>query len=175
MQRVMVVGISSGVGKSTFAKKLANVLDLPVHHLDTLYWKPNWVETSSEEFSFLQREVAAQESWIIEGNYNSTFGIRTERADTIIYLELPLRVCLYRVFKRWLTNIGKTRSDMASGCKEKIDYAFIKFIVTTYRPRKRKMADRLQHFLESGPDKKVIRLKGKKAIKSYIKTVDKVN
>lgn len=175
MRRVMVVGISSGVGKSTFAKKLANALDLPVYHLDTFYWKPHWVEAPQEEFSFLQREVVAQESWIIEGNYNSTFGIRTERADTIIYLELPLRVCLFRVFKRWLKNMGKTRSDMANGCKEKIDYAFIKFVVTTYRPRKRKMGDRLQRFIESGVNKKVIRLKGKKAINSYIRILNKAN
>lgn len=100
MNRIMVIGISPpGVGKSTFARRLGNILNLKVYHLDAYYWKPNWIEAPYEEFANAQKEIVKKSQWIIEGNYNKTFDIRAEHADTIIYLELPLRVCLYRVVK----------------------------------------------------------------------------
>lgn len=167
VKRIMVVGISSGVGKSTFARKLGEALDIPVYHLDALFWRPNWMQAPLEEFSEAQRQIVNQDEWIIEGNYTPTFKIRTERADTIIYLELPLHVCLYRVLKRWAMHIGKTRPDMAKGCKEKIDWAFIKFILTTYYPRKNKMAERFKMF-QSADSKTVIMLRNKQEIRSYL-------
>ncbi|WP_416825450.1 topology modulation protein [Ectobacillus polymachus] len=168
--RIMVIGVSAGVGKSTFARKLGEALHIRVYHLDALYWKPGWVEASTVEFSTAQQEIVNQLQWIMEGNYSKTFEIRVEHADTIIYLELPLYICLYRVIKRWITNIGKTRPDMGEGCKEKIDRDFIKFIYTTYSPRKKRMEERMQLFQMLG-SKKVIMLKSKREINSYLENV----
>jgi adenylate kinase family enzyme len=173
MNRIMVMGVSAGVGKSTFARKLGELLDINVYHLDALYWKPNWVEASLEEFSASQQEIVTLDQWIIEGNYSSTYDIRAQKADTIIYLELPLFVCLYRVFKRWVLNIGQTRPDMGTGCKEKLDYEFLKFICTTYYTRKKKMKNRLQAFKEMDSQKNIIMLKSKKEIQSYLETLPK--
>lgn len=171
MKKIMVIGTSAGVGKSTFARELGESLNLPVVHLDRLFWKPNWVEASLVEFTKAQQEIVIQDQWIIEGNYTNTFDLRAAHADTMIYLELPLHVCLYRVVKRWLMNLGKTRPDMTAGCEEKLDWEFIKFIITTYYPRKQKMNDRLQNFLKTGPAKQVITLKSKKEIRSYLEKV----
>ncbi|MFD2045984.1 DNA topology modulation protein [Ornithinibacillus salinisoli] len=171
MRRIMVIGISSGVGKSTFAQKLGKALHLNVYHLDALFWKPGWVEASLEEFSKAQQEIVNQREWIIEGNYSNTFDIRAEHADTIIYLELPLHVCLYRVVKRWLMNIGRTRPDMGEGCKEKLDWDFMKFIFTTYYPRKRKMNERFQSLQSLGSKKEIIILRSKKEIHSYLEYI----
>lgn len=168
MNRIMVMGVSAGAGKSTFARKLGSKLGIDVYHLDAFFWKPNWVQASSEEFSASNQEIVNRHQWIIEGNYSSTYDIRSARADTIIYLELPLIICLYRVVKRWLMNIGKTRPDMGVGCKEKLDYQFIKFIVTTYHPRKKKMRVRFRAFQEADPSKKIIILKGRKEIQAYL-------
>lgn len=167
----MVIGVSAGVGKSTFARRLGEALHIDVHHLDTYYWKPNWVEASLEEFSNAQHEVVNQDQWIIEGNYSNTFEIRAEHADTIVYLELPLHVCLYRVIKRRVMNIGKTRPDMGEGCKEKIDWKFIKFIITTYYPRKRKMGERFNSFQSFGQPKDIITLKSKQEIHSFLENI----
>ncbi|RTR35707.1 topology modulation protein [Robertmurraya yapensis] len=164
MKRIMVIGVSAGVGKSTFAKSLGEKLNIKVHHLDTFYWKPNWIEASRDELVHAQEQIIDDKEWIIEGNYTDTFQVRVEKADTLIYLELPLYVCLYRVLKRRIIYHGKTRSDMTVGCPEKIDWAFIKFILTTYFPRKRKMAERFQNY-----DKKVIVLKNRKEIKTFLK------
>jgi adenylate kinase family enzyme len=173
MKRIMVMGVSPGVGKSTFARELGKILEIDVCHLDTLYWKPNWVEASLEEFTARQQEVVVQDQWIIEGNYNSTYVIREQHADTIIYLELPLFVCLYRVFKRWICHIGKTRPDMGKDCKEKLDYQFLKFICSTYYSRKKMMKDRFQVLIENDSHINIVLLKNKADIRSYIQTLDK--
>ncbi|WP_078433378.1 topology modulation protein [Metabacillus halosaccharovorans] len=149
MKKIMVIGVSAGAGKSTFARKLSDFLQINVHHLDTMYWEPGWVEASFEDFKSRQLEVINQQEWIIEGNYRNTFEMRVEKADTIIYIEKPLTVCLYRVMKRWLTNIGKDRPDRAIGCNEKIDMAFIKFICSTYFQRKKKMRQQLEKLKSS--------------------------
>jgi adenylate kinase family enzyme len=175
MNRIMVMGVSAGVGKSTFARKLGELLEVSVYHLDALYWKPEWKEASLEEFADDQQKIVSLDQWIIEGNYSNTYDIRVQNADTIIYLELPLIVCLYRVFKRWIQNIGKTRPDMGEGCKEKLDFQFLKFICTTYYPRKKKMESRLQAFKGTGSQKNIIKLKNKKEIHSYLETLSHGN
>lgn len=168
MRRIMVIGVSAGVGKSTFARELGSILDIDVCHLDRLYWKPNWIVAPAEEFIEKQRKIVKREQWIIEGNYTSTSDIRMSYADTIIYVELPLRVCLYRVFKRWISHIGKTRIDMGEGCNEKLDIQFLSFILKTYHSRKRNMAAKFQQLEAEGSLINIIRLKSKASIRSYL-------
>ncbi|MEH7387185.1 topology modulation protein [Bacillus sp. JJ1521] len=164
MKKIMVIGISSGVGKSTFAGKLGNKIGIDVYHLDSYFWKPGWVEASYEEFTAAQEEILSKDSWIIDGNYSGTFELRAKQADTIIYLEIPRYQCLFRVLKRYFTHIGKKRPDL--GCTEKIDWEFIKFIWTTYKPRIDKMQERLNRLSQ---DNTVIILRGKKEINDFIK------
>lgn len=177
MQRILVMGVSSGAGKSTFARRLGDAQGLPVYHLDAIFWKPGWIEASPEEFVSRQAAIAVQDSWIIEGNYtgdryNDGFRLRAARADTLIYLEVPLAVCLFRVVKRWLTHLGQTRPDMGAGCPEKLDWEFLHFIITTYRQRRRAIHDRLQAFEASGPDKRAVWLRGRPAIADYLRALE---
>ena len=168
MKRIMVLGVSAGVGKSTFAKKLGEKLDIDVYHLDRFYWEPGWQEATLEDFSERQRNVVGKEQWIIEGNYRNTYEIRAEKADTIIYLELPLTTCLFRVLKRWWTHRGSTRPDLGEGCCERMEAEFLKFIVTPYRKRKKNMQERLLSFQEIGREKQVIQLRSKKDIQKFL-------
>lgn len=169
MQRIMVLGVSSGVGKSSFSRRLADISAIPVYHLDACFWKPGWVESSKEEFSEKQQQLVEQDRWIIEGNYTGTYEIRSQKADTFIYLELPLAVCLYRVVKRRIMNHGKTRPDMAIGCPEKLDKGFLKFIISTYSARKVKMRKRMEQFIEESPHNQVIFLRNRKEIEGFLK------
>lgn len=173
MNKVMVIGVSAGVGKSTFARQLGKMAGIEVIHLDRLYWKPNWVEAAAEEFSAAQQQVVQNDQWIIEGNFTGTFTIREPHADTVIYLELPLRVCLYRVLKRRVQFHGKTRNDIGEGCKEKIDKAFLKFILTTFGPRKKTMRERIRRYKEEG--KTVHYLKTSAQIDGFLKTYERGN
>ena len=47
--RIVVIGATSS-GKSTFAKQLADRLDMKFIELDALHWEPNWKEASLEDF-----------------------------------------------------------------------------------------------------------------------------
>lgn len=169
MQRIIVLGVSSGVGKSSFSRKLADISGIPVHHLDAYFWKPGWVESNDEEFGEKQKILVEHDRWIIEGNYTGTYDIRRQKADTIIYLELPLAVCLYRVVKRRIMNHGKTRPDMAVGCPEKLDKGFLRFIISTYSGRKAKMRKRMEQFIEESPQNQVIFLRNQKEIDGFLK------
>ncbi len=169
MEKIIVMGVSAGAGKSTFAAKLGEKLSLPVYHLDSYYWKPGWIEAELEEFKAAQKNIVKTEKWIIDGNYTATADIRLAEADTLIYLELPLSVCLYRVLKRWLANIGRTRPDLGEGCPEKMDLAFLKFIITTYSARKVKMRERMRAFQNARPRNTVIFLSSKKQIEGFFK------
>ncbi len=56
MQRIAILGCSGG-GKSTLARALGEALDLPVVHLDQLYWLPGWVERDKAGFRALQARL----------------------------------------------------------------------------------------------------------------------
>ena len=140
MKRIIILGCS-GSGKSTFARALGAALNRPVIHLDNLYWKPGWVETPRPEFSELQRELVQGEMWIIDGNYSATLDIRLEAADTILYFDLPRRVCLWSVIRRVVTHYGRSRPDLAPGCPEKFDFGFL---LLTWNHRRRSRPGVLQ-------------------------------
>ena len=130
MNRILVIG-SSGSGKSTFARQLAQRLDLPLVSLDYHYWQPGWVPTEEPVWQARVAELVAKDRWVIEGNYASTFPLRMPRADTIIWLDPPRLLCLWGAVRRWWQHRGKeTRDDMAPGCPEKIDWEFVKYIWT---------------------------------------------
>lgn len=173
MQRIMVTGVSPGAGKTTFARRLGEVVNLPVYHLDAYYWKPGWVETDKKEFRHKQMELANEPCWIIEGNYSNTMDIRLPACDTLIQLELPLWCCLWRVVKRRIQYRKKPRPDMAQGCPEKLDRAFLNFIVTTYRDRKKKQRALMKEFTLEYPDKHVHVLHTQKEIQAFLLQIGK--
>ena len=102
-RRIAIVG-APGSGKSTLARRLQAVLELPLYHLDDLYWLPGWRRTDVELFAESQRAIAALEEWIIDGNHFATLPIRLARADAICIMDVPTIVALWgflsRAFRR---------------------------------------------------------------------------
>jgi adenylate kinase family enzyme len=128
MQRVLIIG-PCGSGKSTLARELGPRLGLPVFHMDQLNWKPGWVESSKDEIRERLAAITATNCWLIDGNYGGTLEPRLERADTVLYLDYPIRLCLARLLKRIWTYRGKTRPDMTEGCPERFDLAFLFYLI----------------------------------------------
>ncbi|MCD5322426.1 MULTISPECIES: DNA topology modulation protein [Pontibacillus] len=159
MKRVIVIG-SPGAGKSTFSKRLGRLVNEEVYHLDQLFWLPGWVMRERDEFIALQEEVMNQASWIIDGNYGGTLGVRLEKADTVIWIDPPRKVCLYRILKRYFLNRNQTRPDMTEGCEEKLDWEFIKYVWNFRRDKRPKLNEQLHkaarhktiHVIESSKD-----------------------
>lgn len=146
MKRIAIIGCG-GAGKTTFALELGRMLGIEVFHLDALHWKPGWVAPPREEWRETQERLVERDSWIIDGNYGADLDIRCARADTIILLDFPRRICLWRAVKRWLTHRGKSRPDMGPGCPEAIDWEFIKWIWNFNKLSRPKVIQRLnEHF-----------------------------
>lgn len=128
MRRVMMIG-PCGSGKSTLARELAPRMGLPLIHMDQLGWQEGWVETSKADLHSRLADAVAGEEWLIEGNYGSTLGPRLERADTVIYLDFPISLCLRRLLRRIITHHGRSRPDMPDNCPERFDPAFFWYVM----------------------------------------------
>ena len=97
MKRVMIFG-GSGAGKSTLARKIGAITGLPVIHIDPMYFRPGWVQRPKQETRALVLETTTREAWVFEGNHHSTFRQRIARADTVIYLDFPTWLRMWRGF-----------------------------------------------------------------------------
>lgn len=167
MKKVALIG-SGGAGKSTLARQLGEELNIEVYHLDSLFWKPNWVGVSKDEQRNIQQDLVEKESWIIDGNYGGTMEIRLDAADTIIFLDISRFTCLFRVIKRSIKYRNRTRPDMGEGCNEKLDIEFLKWI-WQYPNKKR------PHILASlkilSDTKQIIILKSPREVRSFLETI----
>ena len=127
MQRILIVG-SGGAGKSTLSRRLSEILDIEVIHLDSLFWKPGWIESDPAEWQKTLESIMSRDSWIIDGNYSRTLPKRLEACDTVVFLDLPRIVCLWGALKRVVRHYGRTRPDMPEGCPERFDFEFLRWI-----------------------------------------------
>lgn len=147
MQRILIIG-GNGCGKTTFAKKISDQLNLPLIHLDRLYWKDNWKSVSDHEFDELLLPVLHQPKWIIDGNILRTLPTRLTYCDTVIYMDFSSVRCVCGVLKRVVTNYGKSRPDMGGFCPEGFDkeeLAFIKSVWKFNRNNRKRIYDLLEH------------------------------
>ena len=126
-RKVLVIG-SGGAGKSTFARRLGEILGIDVVHLDALYWKPGWIESSKAEWAETVRGVLKRDTWIMDGNYSGTLLERIDACDAVIFLDLPRTTCLWRVMLRRAMYRNATRPDMAKGCREHLSLEFFAWI-----------------------------------------------
>lgn len=149
MRRVMVVG-QPGSGKSTFARRLGAATGLPVVHIDTIHWQPGWVERPWPEKDRLVAEVHARDAWIFEGGHSRSWPERLARADTLIWLDVTLPRRLWRVLRRTLTGLGRTRPDLPEHCPERLDRGYLGFLAYIWRTR-RSARDRIAAIFADPP------------------------
>jgi adenylate kinase family enzyme len=101
MRRVVVIASASGNGKTTLGRELAERLDVPFLELDALVHGPGWVETPDAELRELVEPVLARDGWVIDGSYRRKLGtLVLDAADTVVWLDLPVRVWLPRLLRR---------------------------------------------------------------------------
>jgi adenylate kinase family enzyme len=164
VKRVAVIGCG-GSGKTTLARELGARLGIEVVHLDGLYYRADWSTTPPDEWEAVQRRLVAQPSWIIEGNYGSTMPNRLAAADTIIYLDLSTRECLWSVLRRRLKFRGRSRPDL--GVYDRINWQFIRFIWSFRRTRRPLILALIDEHKQPGST--VVRLMSRRAANEFVR------
>jgi adenylate kinase family enzyme len=149
---VIVVGPSCA-GKSTLAQRLADVLEVPFVELDALYWRPGWEGTPDDEFMGRIEAATAGDGWVVAGAYHrQTTPTIWPRADTVVWLDIPLRTTTWRILRRswsrwrtrellWGTNEEKFWQQLKVWSEEE---SLIGYTWRTHREKRRRYAGAMQ-------------------------------
>lgn len=107
MDRVIILG-RGGAGKSTLARRLAELTKLPVIELDKIFWQPGLAPTPRDEWVAVQERLIREERWIMDGDLGpyDAVEVRLRAADTILFLDFSLVRCAWRAIHRAPENSG---------------------------------------------------------------------
>ena len=103
-KNINVVGTSAS-GKSTFSKELAATLSIQYIEMDALFWKPNWQESTINEFLPKIEAAIANDGWVLDGNYSRTASIKWAKVSTIVWIDYSLSRTVFQAFKRAIQRI----------------------------------------------------------------------
>jgi adenylate kinase family enzyme len=122
-RRICIQGIS-GSGKTTLGRTLAGRLGVQFVETDALVHTPGWTETPDAELRARLEPVVTGDGWVIDSDYRRKIGTYVlEHADTVVWLDLPLHVCLGRLRRRTFGRI-RTGEELWNGNRESWRGAF---------------------------------------------------
>ena len=164
MKRVLVIG--SGVaGKTTLALEVGMITALPVVHLDRLHWGRNWAIPDRDTWHRRLKDAIAEDAWILDGNYSGSLPLRLPQADTVLFLDLPPHICVWRAIRRSQHYRSMTRPDMAPGCEEKLTLSFLYW---TWTFRRRKVPVMTKMIRDHAPHADVVVMKSQSDVERYL-------
>ena len=121
--RVVLIG-TTGAGKTTMAARIARALDMPHIEFDALRHGPNWTETPDDVFRERLRPELQGSRWVGDGNYSLARDIVWSKATMLVWLDYPIQVVLWRLFRRTLRR-GILREQLWHGNTERLRWQFL--------------------------------------------------
>ncbi|MGL4575366.1 MAG: hypothetical protein ACRCV9_11310 [Burkholderiaceae bacterium] len=174
-QRIQLIG-GSGSGKSTIAQQLAQRLNAVYCDLDDLHWDPQWIEVPNDVMFARLAPVAAQERWIIAGNYPQTWPMLWPRLDLLIWLDLPLHVKVWRTLRRTFKRAWR-REPCCNGNYESLVRLFTRdsvvlYLIQTHAQRQREYTAQMNR--RDRPPFTFVRLRTQREVSAFVeKLTDK--
>ena len=162
-KKIAVIG-APGTGKTTLAKKISKIYNIPVTHIDGIHHLQNWEIRDKKERDKIILEIVEKERWIIDGTYKSTLKTRLEKADLIIWLDFSTFAQIKGVMERYLKNKGAEKPEIP-GCKEKMDKEFLTYVLK-YNKNKRKI---ILENLENIDKEKVLIFKNRNQVNKWVR------
>ena len=162
--KIAVIGYS-GAGKSTLAAGLAEFYGLPLLYLDTVQFTAGWRERDRDEARSMAAEFMKQDGWVIDGNYAGFYQKeRLSAADLIVFLDFPRRICFPAAVKRRFQYRGRARESMAEGCGERLDPAFLCWLL--WRGRTKAHRAHYREICQTYPEKTAV-LKNRREVRRF--------
>lgn len=162
MERIVILG-SSGAGKSTLAKELSDVLEFEVFHLDRFFWSGERLEKTSGIGKL--RDIVQKSHWIIDGNYlRLSEELHLDKADTIIFLDMPPWLCFWSVLQRHRKHYKNSPDDIPKGYASKLSLLRLLKILTFPLHGRRKIKQKLWEH----NSKQIVWLRSRKEVKAFL-------
>jgi adenylate kinase family enzyme len=147
--RIVVVG-TTGAGKTTLARRIAALLELPHIELDAINWQSGWRDLTRhdpEEFIRRVAEAIEAEAWVVDGNYGPVRDRVWQRATHVVWLDYERPVIMARVICRSFLR-AVLRTELWAGNRERWRHLLrpshpIRWAWSTWDRRRRETAERL--------------------------------
>lgn len=142
--RINVIG-TSGSGKTTFGRELADILKIPFIEMDAIFWGPDWNHLEDEVFFYRLANALEGDDWVLDGNYERTLPVKWERVEVVIWLDFSfprtLRQAVSRAARRL---ISRQEIWPGTGNRESLRMLFSKesivlWTITTYGRRRKQI------------------------------------
>lgn len=166
-----------GTGKTTFAKKLSEILNIENVSMDDLYWSHNWARPDLNEFYSKVLEVLLWEKCILDGNYHDRmFKERIQRADVIVLLNLKTSVAIKGFVSRGFTRFIGVHDNLPKNIingkkyKPKWELTFRNF-VRVLRFKKRVIPMMQDELREESLINRVVMIQTRKHLNSLIREI----
>ena len=121
--RIVVLG-TTGSGKTTVARALAQGLTIPHVELDAFRFDPNWTEVPNDIFRERISQALKADAWVVDGNYSIARDLIWPRANTVVWLDYPLRVIMRRLLWRTLRR-SVSKEELWNGNRERFRTQFL--------------------------------------------------
>ena len=166
-RKIALIASASGNGKTTVGRELAGRLGVPFVELDELVHGPGWVEIADEDLRDRLQPIIAADAWVIDGTYQRKLGdMVISAADTIVWLDLPMRVWLARLVRRtWRRARG--HEQLWNGNKESLSSLFWgrdALFVLAFRSHFR----RRREWPQTLPGRSIRRLRSKDEVEQFL-------